>query len=48
MRESILRPLLFLTYVNDMPQAVKSNLVLMLVTHVLFFRERMLEKLKNS
>ena len=39
---SILGPLLFLIYVNDMPQAVESNLFLYAEDSCLFFRERML------
>ena len=47
-QESILEPLLFLIYVNDMPQAVKSNLFLYADDSCLVFRERMLQKLKNN
>ena len=39
---SILGPLLFLIYVNDMPQAVKSNLFLYTDDSCLVFREKML------
>ena len=39
---SILGPLLFLIYVNDMPQAVKSNLFLYADDSCLVFREKML------
>ena len=43
---SILGRLLFLIYVNDMPQAVKSILFHMLTTLALSFKERVLKKSK--
>ena len=39
---STLGPLLFLIYMNDMPQAVNSNLVLYADGSALFFRKKML------
>ena len=44
---SILGPLLFLIYVNDMSQAVKCNIFFMLVTHTLSVNIKILMKLKN-
>ena len=45
---SILGPLLLLISVNDMPQAVRSNLFLYTDDSCLVSRERMLKKLKNN
>ena len=44
---SILGRLLFLIYVNDMPQVVKSNLFHMLTTLALSFKERVSKKSKS-
>ena len=43
-QESILGRSLFLIYVNDMSQVVKSNLLHMLTTLALSFKERVLKK----
>ena len=45
---STLGPLLLLIYVNDMPMATKSNLVLYADDTYLVFKVRMLKTLKNS
>ena len=44
---SILGPLLFLVYVSNMPQAVKSNYFYILSTHA-SCNNKMSKKLKNS
>ena len=45
---SILGPLLFLAYVNDMSQDVKSNLFLYADDSCLVYQHRAVEKLKNN
>ena len=47
-QESILGPLLFLIYVNDMPQAVTSTLLLYADIHVSYTNIRTSYKLKND
>ena len=45
---SILGPLLFLIYVNDMPQAIKSNLLLYADDSVSWTKIEMWKELKNN
>ena len=45
---SILRPLLFLIYVNDMPQAVKSNLFLYADDSCLMYRHRDVNQIEKQ
>ena len=46
-RGSILGPLLFLIYVNDMPQAVNSNLLLYADDSCLMFQHKDVEEIKK-
>ena len=45
---SILEPLLFLIYVNDMPQAVKSNLFLYADDSCLMYRHRDVNQIEKQ
>ena len=45
---SILQPLLFLIYVNDMPQAVKSNLFLYADDSCLMYRHRDVNQIEKQ
>ena len=48
LQASIMGPLIFLLYVNDMPQAVKSNLFLYDVDSYLIFQGKSVKKIEKQ